>query len=275
MKLVVQRVKSARVTLPEEGDRQVGAIGPGYLVLFGVAADDLDCDIPYLVSKLLTARLFDGEPAAEGGEARPWACTVQDKGFEILVVSQFTLYAHFKGAKPDFHFSMDNERARHYYEEFLRQLRAKYVPERVQTGQFGCEMDVSLCNWGPCTVEIDSRVWKYLEGVEQFSKVGGIKAQRAWEKAYGVGKAVGAGAGGAATPSVDSVSATSPSQGVQNPKLMSKRAQKRLARAGEAAGAPVEAPAGAPPAEVVEVAEECAPRPAGASLAPDGSSIPV
>lgn len=77
------------------------------------------------------------------------------KGFQVLVVSQFTLYCVLKGNKPDFHNAMNGEAARELYELFLTELRNSYSPELIQNGAFGQYMNVSLINDGPVTIELN------------------------------------------------------------------------------------------------------------------------
>mmetsp|Transcript_7121 Transcript_7121/g.6975 ORF Transcript_7121/g.6975 Transcript_7121/m.6975 type:complete len:86 (+) Transcript_7121:210-467(+) len=79
------------------------------------------------------------------------------KNFEVLVVSQFTLYAVMKGNRPDFHNAMANEDARNLYELFVQELRNAYGPEKIQTGAFGQYMNISLLNDGPVTINIESK----------------------------------------------------------------------------------------------------------------------
>ena len=100
-------------------------------------------------------RLFD-----DGDKS--WAKTIVDVKGEILVVSQFTLYGFLKGNKPDFHFAMANKPAETMYIDFIRKLTEKY--NHVQTGFFGEMMKVNIENDGPCTIILDSREEKRVEG---------------------------------------------------------------------------------------------------------------
>ena len=129
----------------------VSAIKRGYLVLVGVSRDDTPEDAEYILRKLLGLRLFEDD------QRKPWAQTVVQRGFEILSVSQFTLYAKTsKGAKPDFHLAMPGELSRAFYHQFLDDLRRAYSPDKVQDGVFGAMMDVHLVNDGPVTITLDS-----------------------------------------------------------------------------------------------------------------------
>ena len=147
MRAVVQRVTSARVRV---GDRVVGEIGRGLLVLLGVNRDDSSADVQHVVGKIVGMRVFDGE----GG--KPMDRPVTDTGGSVLVVSQFTLYGDMrKGRRPSFDQAAPPEAARAVYEELVRELRATQVP--IATGEFQAMMQVELVNDGPVTILLDSR----------------------------------------------------------------------------------------------------------------------
>ncbi|HEY6508896.1 MAG TPA: D-aminoacyl-tRNA deacylase, partial [Vicinamibacterales bacterium] len=147
MRAVVQRVSSARVRV---GDRVVGAIARGLLVLVGVARDDDAVDTQYVARKILDLRVF------EGLEGKPMDRSVVDVGGGVLVVSQFTLYGDVrKGRRPSFDAAAAPEVARATYEDFVRELRAAHTP--VETGEFQAMMQVELVNDGPVTVLVDSK----------------------------------------------------------------------------------------------------------------------
>ena len=146
MRAVVQRVTSARVLV---GERVVGAIGRGLLVLVGVAPDDGPDDVAYVAAKVRDMRIFDGE------DGRPNHRSVIDIGGSVLLVSQFTLYGDIrKGRRPSFDAAAAPEHARQIYEELVRELTAS-LP--VATGEFRASMDVELVNEGPVTILVDSR----------------------------------------------------------------------------------------------------------------------
>lgn len=146
MRLVLQRVRSAAVEV--EGET-VGAIGPGLLVLVGLAAEDGPAEREWALRKILGIRLF----ADDAGKL--WARGVQAAGLEVLLVSQFTLHAVLKGHKPDFHRAMGPEPARAEWEALTKAAAAAHRG-KVQTGVFGAMMQVSLQNDGPVTIELDS-----------------------------------------------------------------------------------------------------------------------
>ncbi len=150
MRLVVQRVRRASVSVD---GKIVSEIGKGLLVLLGIRNGDTTQDIEYTCRKLLNVRLFpkDGE-----SKPKPWAASVMEADGEVLVVSQFTLYAKLKGRKPDFHRSLKGELSEPMYESFVRLARETYRDDRIRTGVFGAMMDVSLVNDGPVTIEICS-----------------------------------------------------------------------------------------------------------------------
>jgi D-aminoacyl-tRNA deacylase len=147
MRAVVQRVTSARVRV---GDRVVGAIGRGLLVLVGVARDDGPDDVTYVAAKIRDMRVFDGD------EGRPNHRSVLDVGGSVLLVSQFTLFGDIrKGRRPSFDAAAPPEHARELYQQLVRELTAASLP--VATGEFRASMDVELVNEGPVTILVDSR----------------------------------------------------------------------------------------------------------------------
>lgn len=146
MRLVVQRVKNARVEV--EGEL-VGKIGEGLLLLLGVKSDDSIEDVDYLVEKVLGLRIFQDH-------AGKMNLSIMDKGGEILVVPQFTLYGDCrKGRRPSFDEAAPVELAVSLYGLFVEELKKKGM--RVETGRFGAVMDVNLINSGPVTLLLDSK----------------------------------------------------------------------------------------------------------------------
>jgi len=139
-------VKQASV---ETAGEVVGRIGQGVLVLLGAGKDDTDQDVEYLVEKVLGLRIFEDASGKMN-------LSVTDIGEEILVVSQFTLYADCrKGRRPSFDKAAPPGLAEDLYESFVERLRDFGVP--VQTGKFGAMMDVHLVNSGPVTLMLDSK----------------------------------------------------------------------------------------------------------------------
>ena len=145
MRAVVQRVSRARVTVEE---RVVGAIGPGLLVLLGIAAEDTPPAADWLLDKVVGLRIFDDESGRLDRSLR-------DVGRELLVVSQFTLLADTrKGRRPSFTAAAPPEHAVPLYEHLVARARAQGFS--VATGEFGARMQVELVNEGPVTIVLDS-----------------------------------------------------------------------------------------------------------------------
>ena len=141
MRAVIQRVAQASVAI--EGST-VGEIGRGYLILLGVGADDTREAAERLWQKIFKLRIFPDGTHATGA-------ALADVGGEVLVVSQFTLYADCrKGNRPSFAGAGDPDAARALYEWFAERAR-RDVPH-VATGEFGADMQVSLVNDGPFTI---------------------------------------------------------------------------------------------------------------------------
>lgn len=147
MRAVIQRVACASV---KTDDGLSGEIGPGLLVLLGIAKDDTSADCTWLAQKIVKLRIFSDA----GGQMNR---DVTDMGGEILVVSQFTLHASVrKGTRPSFNDAARPELAMPLYEEFVLQLQTA-LGRRVQTGRFGALMKVSLVNDGPVTLLVDTK----------------------------------------------------------------------------------------------------------------------
>lgn len=147
MRFVVQRVTKASVTVD---NRTVGEIGKGFLVLIGVCDSDTRETADLFVRKLLGLRIFED---AQGKTN----LSLKDVGGELLLVSQFTLYANCrKGNRPSFTDAGKPAHAQALYEYIIEECRrAGY---NVQTGEFGAEMKVSLVNDGPFTILLDEHL---------------------------------------------------------------------------------------------------------------------
>ncbi|XP_018833546.1 D-aminoacyl-tRNA deacylase [Juglans regia] len=153
MRAVVQRVASASVEV--EG-RIVSEIGPGLLVLVGLHESDSDADADYISRKVLNMRLFPNENTGRG-----WDQNVMQRNYEVLLVSQFTLYGFLKGNKPDFHVAMPPQTAKPFYASLVERFQKSYNPDAIKDGIFGAMMKVSLINDGPVTMQLDSQSPKY------------------------------------------------------------------------------------------------------------------
>jgi len=146
MRAVLQRVSRAEVTVD---GRVIGSIGRGFLVLLGVAKDDAEADADFIAARTLAMRVF----ADADGKMN---LALAQVGGELLVVSQFTLLADTEsGRRPSFIRAAPPDEARRLYEHFLSIVRKSGV--RVETGEFGAMMSVSLVNDGPVTIILDSR----------------------------------------------------------------------------------------------------------------------
>ena len=147
MRFVVQRVTEAAVTID---GKIVGQIGKGFLVLIGVCDSDTTETADLFVRKLLGLRIFED---AQGKTN----LSLKDVGGELLLVSQFTLYANCrKGNRPSFTDAGKPDHAKALYEYIIEECRkAGYT---VQTGEFGAEMKVSLVNDGPFTILLDEHL---------------------------------------------------------------------------------------------------------------------
>lgn len=145
MKLLVQRVSKASVKVEEE---IIGEIKKGFLVFLGVTHTDNKEVVDYLVNKLSNLRVFEDENEKMN-------LSLKDVKGELLVISQFTLYADTKksGNRPSFTEAAKLEYANELYEYFISQCKAKGI--YTQTGKFGADMKVELLNDGPVTIMLE------------------------------------------------------------------------------------------------------------------------
>ena len=143
MRLVVQRVKNAKV---EVENKIVGQINQGYMVLIGVGSNDTEKEADYLAKKLINLRVFEDE----NGKMN---LSIKDVKGELLLISQFTLYADCSGGnRPSFINAAKPGKANELYEYFCKNC-AESVP--VQKGVFGAHMEVTLQNSGPVTILLE------------------------------------------------------------------------------------------------------------------------
>ena len=150
MRAVVTRVKNASVVINEQVN---GQIGTGFLVLLGVGPNDTEVTADKLADKICNLRVFEDENEKMN-------LNLEQVGGSLLVVSQFTLCANARhGRRPEFLQAARPEQALPLFEEVVRQLRAAGVTD-VQTGRFGADMQVRLCNDGPVTIWLDTDDWK-------------------------------------------------------------------------------------------------------------------
>ncbi len=146
MRLLIQRVSETTVSI----DGAVhSSIGKGLLVLIGIHQSDSSSDIPWLAKKLVELRIFEDENDKMNR-------SVLDIKGEILVISQFTLYADCRrGRRPDFIDAANPKLAEQLYDEFVNEVKTYGLT--VKTGVFAANMQVSLVNDGPVTIILDSR----------------------------------------------------------------------------------------------------------------------
>lgn len=141
MKLIIQRVKAASVKV---SDQIVGQIDQGLLVFLGIKTDDDESKIEYLVNKLLHMRIFKDEQDKMNN-------SLQDIDGKLLIVSQFTLYGNLtEGRRPDFKEAAGASKAIALYNLFIEKAK-QALPGKIQTGEFGALMEISLINDGPVT----------------------------------------------------------------------------------------------------------------------------
>lgn len=147
MKIVIQRVKSASVTVKENS---IASIEKGMLILLGIETQDTEKDIDWLVRKACNLRIFDDENGVMNR-------SLLTSNGQAIVVSQFTLHASTKkGNRPSYTQAARPELALSLYKAFVKKME-ETLGKTLQTGEFGAMMDVSLCNDGPVTIIIDSK----------------------------------------------------------------------------------------------------------------------
>ena len=145
MRVVIQRVRASQVSVD---GKVIGKIGRGLTLLVGVAETDTEAELDWMAKKCLGLRVF---PEGAGGR---FDCSVQDIQGELLVISQFTLYGDCrKGRRPSFDRAAAPNQADTCYNQFVNKLRQSGL--RVETGQFGAMMQVSIENDGPVTLLLE------------------------------------------------------------------------------------------------------------------------
>jgi D-tyrosyl-tRNA(Tyr) deacylase len=145
MRAVIQRVKEAEVRVD---DSVKGKINKGLLVFLGVAEDDTDKDLNYLIDKSVNLRIF-------GDKQGKMNLSLRDIEGEMLVISQFTIMGDArKGRRPSFTGAGNPVKAEAYYNEFIEQIKNTDI--KVESGVFAADMDIELINDGPVTILLDS-----------------------------------------------------------------------------------------------------------------------
>lgn len=144
MRIVIQRVKQADVKIEQ---KIVGKIDKGYLILLGIGKEDTEEILQKYVDKIVKMRIF----ADDEGKTN---LSLKDVDGQVLVVSQFTLYADCrKGNRPNFLLAKEPDEANRMYEKFVELMKEQV--DVVQTGEFGADMEVSLVNDGPFTIVLE------------------------------------------------------------------------------------------------------------------------
>ena len=147
MRIVIQRVTHASVTI---NGKVHSSIGQGYLILLGICEEDTSEDVDWLVHKVVGLRVFDDENHVMNR-------SIMDVDGEVLVVSQFTLYASYKkGNRPSWLRAGSHEHSIPLYKEFCNKL-SDAIGKPVGTGEFGADMKVELLNDGPVTICMDTK----------------------------------------------------------------------------------------------------------------------
>lgn len=159
MRAVIQRVKEAEVvirgcddiaTYQTMGTGKKRRIGAGFLVLLGVCEEDTMEDVEWLVKKIANLRVFDDDQHVMNR-------SIQDIGGEVLIVSQFTLYASYKkGNRPSWFKAGSHEHSIPLYQTFCKEMEVQ-VGKPVGTGEFGADMQIQLINDGPVTICMDTK----------------------------------------------------------------------------------------------------------------------
>jgi D-aminoacyl-tRNA deacylase len=148
MRVVIQRVKKAKVSV---SDKVLGQINEGMMILVAVEDRDDEKDVEWLTNKIISLRIFDDKDHIMN-------LNIKEVKEEILVVSQFTLFASTKkGNRPSYLKASKPDIAIPLYEKFILSLQTKLEKE-IKTGQFGADMQVELINDGPVTIIIDSKL---------------------------------------------------------------------------------------------------------------------
>ena len=147
MRVVIQRVQEASVSINQKVH---SSIANGMLILLGIETEDDLSDVEWLCSKISQLRIFNDQDNSMN-------LSIIDIHGEVLVISQFTLYASTKkGNRPSFILAARPEKALPLYHSFIQNLELK-LGKRIYTGEFGADMKVSLINDGPVTIIIDSK----------------------------------------------------------------------------------------------------------------------
>ena len=147
MKLIIQRVSSGSVVV---NNQTIGSIGSGYVVLVGIKVGDTKTQADKLAEKLLNLRIMSDK-------SNHMNLSILDTKGELLLISQFTLYADTKGRRPGFTQAMPPQQAKQLFDYFVDKISKSGL--KVETGEFGAMMDVSLTNSGPVTITLEESAY--------------------------------------------------------------------------------------------------------------------
>ena len=148
MRVVIQRCKYSKVSID---NTEVSSVNNGMMILLAVEDADTQADIDWLVKKILGLRIFDDENGVMNLD-------IKQTGGDIMVVSQFTLFASTKkGNRPSYLRSSKPEFSLPMYEKFILSLQATFG-KQIAAGRFGADMQIELCNDGPVTIIIDTKL---------------------------------------------------------------------------------------------------------------------
>lgn len=149
MKAIVQRVKSASVTIPDENYSE--NIGKGILILLGIKTGDKEADVNFVADKCCNLRIFEDDEDKMNK-------SIKDVTGEVLIISQFTIYGETaKGNRPSFIEAAKPEEAIPLYNKFISRVKMNLGEDKVEEGIFGAMMDIELVNYGPVTVIVESK----------------------------------------------------------------------------------------------------------------------
>jgi len=149
VRVIIQRVSEASVTIDGE---VTSRIGKGLMILLGISEDDTEMDAQYLCEKCVGLRIFSDQDDKMN-------LSLRDVGGELLIISNFTLYADCrKGRRPSFVSAASPDKAIPLYNYFLEYARKLCPDTKIGTGRFGADMKVALVNDGPVTIEMDSKI---------------------------------------------------------------------------------------------------------------------
>lgn len=145
MRAIIQRVKESNVKVD---NKVIGSIGKGFNILLGISSKDSENELKWLCNKIVHLRIFSDEQGKMN-------LSLKDVQGEILLISQFTLYADcIKGRRPGFSEAATGEKAKILYEKAIQTFRALGI--QVETGEFGADMQVDILNDGPVTIILDT-----------------------------------------------------------------------------------------------------------------------